>query len=79
LAQSSTRARRTSFGSLPSGWEGPFLVGTIAAAGVGLIAIDLLLGYLRRHDYTVSSSTGCALRRDPAPDRDRREGRDVLM
>jgi undecaprenyl-diphosphatase len=41
------------FGSLPSGWEGPFLVGTIAAAGVGLIAIDLLLGYLRRHDYTV--------------------------
>jgi len=41
------------FGSLPSGWEGPFLVGTIAAAGVGLIAIDLLLGYLRRHDYTL--------------------------
>jgi len=41
------------FGTLPSGWEGPFLVGTIAAAGVGLIAIDLLLGYLRRHDYTV--------------------------
>jgi undecaprenyl-diphosphatase len=41
------------FGNLPSGWEGPFLVGTIAAAGVGLIAIDLLLGYLRRHDYTL--------------------------
>jgi undecaprenyl-diphosphatase len=41
------------FGSLPSGWEGPFLVGTVAAAGAGLIAIDLLLGYLRRHDYTV--------------------------
>jgi undecaprenyl-diphosphatase len=41
------------FGSLPSGWEGPFLVGTVAAAGVGLIAIDLLLGYLRRHDYTI--------------------------
>jgi undecaprenyl-diphosphatase len=41
------------FGTLPSGWEGPFLVGTVAAAGVGLIAIDLLLGYLRRHDYTV--------------------------
>jgi undecaprenyl-diphosphatase len=40
-------------GTLPSGWEGPFLVGTVAAAGVGLIAIDLLLGYLRRHDYTV--------------------------
>ena len=41
------------FGTLPSGSEGPFLVGTVAAAGVGLIAIDLLLGYLRRHDYTV--------------------------
>jgi undecaprenyl-diphosphatase len=41
------------FGSLPSGWEGPFIVGTVAAAGMGLIAIDLLLGYLRRHDYTV--------------------------
>ena len=41
------------FGTLPPGWEGPFLVGTVAAAGVGLIAIDLLLGYLRRHDYTV--------------------------
>jgi undecaprenyl pyrophosphate phosphatase UppP len=27
-------------------------VGTIAAAGSGLLAIDLLLGYVRRHDYT---------------------------
>jgi O-antigen/teichoic acid export membrane protein len=27
--------------------------GTLAAAAVGLIAIDLLLGYLRRHDYTI--------------------------
>jgi undecaprenyl-diphosphatase len=41
------------FGTLPAGWEGPFLVGTIAAAGAGLIAIDLLLGYVRRHDYTL--------------------------
>ncbi|HEY7149449.1 MAG TPA: undecaprenyl-diphosphatase UppP, partial [Gaiellaceae bacterium] len=41
------------FGTLPGGWEGPFLVGTIAAAGAGLIAIDLLLGYLRRHDYSL--------------------------
>jgi undecaprenyl-diphosphatase len=41
------------FGSLPSGWEGPFLVGTIASAGAGLIAIDLLLGYVRRHDYSI--------------------------
>jgi undecaprenyl-diphosphatase len=40
------------FGSLPGGWGGPFLVGTIAAAGSGLLAIDLLLGYVRRHDYT---------------------------
>jgi undecaprenyl-diphosphatase len=41
------------FGSLPPGSTGPFVVGTIAAAGAGLIAIDLLLGYLRRHDYSV--------------------------
>jgi len=38
--------------SLPAGSTGPFVVGTIAAAAVGLIAIDLLLGYVRRHDYT---------------------------
>jgi len=38
---------------LPAGSAGPFLVGTLAAAGVGLIAIDLLLGYVRRHDYSV--------------------------
>jgi undecaprenyl-diphosphatase len=37
---------------LPAGSTGPFVVGTIASAGVGLIAIDVLLGYLRRHDYT---------------------------
>jgi undecaprenyl-diphosphatase len=41
------------FGDLPSGSTGPFLVGTIAAAGAGLIAIELLLGYVRRHNYTV--------------------------
>jgi undecaprenyl-diphosphatase len=40
------------FGSLPSGSTGPFVIGTIAAAGSGLIAIDLLLGYVRRHDYS---------------------------
>jgi undecaprenyl-diphosphatase len=39
--------------SLPAGSVGPFVVGTMAAAAVGLVAIDLLLGYLRRHDYTV--------------------------
>ena len=41
------------FSSLPPGSTGPFIVGTIAAAGVGLIAIDLLLGYVRRHDYSL--------------------------
>jgi undecaprenyl-diphosphatase len=41
------------FGDLPAGWEGPFLVGTLAAAGSGLIAISALLGYVRRHTYTV--------------------------
>jgi undecaprenyl-diphosphatase len=38
--------------SLPAGSTGPFVVGTIAAAAVGLVAIDVLLGYVRRHDYT---------------------------
>jgi undecaprenyl-diphosphatase len=37
---------------LPAGSAGPFIVGTLGAAAVGLIAIDLLLGYIRRHDYT---------------------------
>jgi undecaprenyl-diphosphatase len=40
-------------GELPPGWEGPFLVGTLAAAGSGLVAIWGLLGYVRRHDYSV--------------------------
>jgi undecaprenyl-diphosphatase len=40
-------------GDLPAGWGGPFLVGTLAAAGAGLVAIDLLLGYVRRHDYSL--------------------------
>jgi len=39
-------------GSLPAGAVGPFVVGTMAAAAVGLVAIDLLLGYIRRHDYS---------------------------
>ena len=38
--------------SLPAGSAGPFLVGTLAAAATGLVAIELLLGYVRRHDYT---------------------------
>jgi undecaprenyl-diphosphatase len=40
-------------GDLPPGWHGPFLVGTLAAAGSGLLAIEWLLGYVRRHDYGV--------------------------
>jgi undecaprenyl-diphosphatase len=40
-------------GTLPAGWEGPFAVGTLAAAGSGLVAISALLGYVRRHDYSV--------------------------
>jgi len=40
-------------GDLPPGWQGPFLVGTLAALGSGLLAIDWLLGYVRRHTYDV--------------------------
>jgi undecaprenyl-diphosphatase len=40
-------------GDLPDGWQGPFLVGTLAALGSGLLAIDWLLGYIRRHTYDV--------------------------
>ena len=38
-------------GDLPPGWQGPFLVGTLAALGSGLLAIDWLLGYVRLHTY----------------------------
>ncbi len=38
--------------SLPAGSTGPFVVGTLAAAGAGLVAIDLLLGYVRRNNYS---------------------------
>jgi undecaprenyl-diphosphatase len=40
-------------GDLPHGWTGPFLVGTLAALGSGLLAIEWLLGYVRRHTYDV--------------------------
>ena len=40
-------------GELPDGWTGPFLVGTLAALGSGLLAIEGLLGYVRRHTYGV--------------------------
>jgi undecaprenyl-diphosphatase len=37
---------------LPAGSTGPFVVGTVASAAVGLVAIDVLLGYIRRRDYS---------------------------
>ena len=39
-------------GDLPEGSAGPFLVGVLAAAASGLVAIVALLGYVRRHDYS---------------------------
>jgi undecaprenyl-diphosphatase len=38
---------------LPAGWGGPFVVGMLAAAGSGLLAIWALLSYVRRHNYSV--------------------------
>jgi undecaprenyl-diphosphatase len=40
-------------GDLPPGSAGPFVVGMLAAAVSGLAAISALLGYVRRHDYSV--------------------------
>jgi undecaprenyl-diphosphatase len=40
------------FGDLPDGWQGPFVVGVLAAAGSGLVAIEFLLRFVRRHTYT---------------------------
>jgi undecaprenyl-diphosphatase len=40
------------FGDLPAGWEGPFIVGMLAAAASGFVAIVFLLGFVRRHTYT---------------------------
>jgi undecaprenyl-diphosphatase len=41
------------FGTLPPGSIGPFVVGTLAAAASGVVAIAALLGYVRRHDCSV--------------------------
>jgi undecaprenyl-diphosphatase len=41
------------FGDLPPGSTGPFVVGMIAAAVSGTVAIWGLLGYVRRHDYSI--------------------------
>jgi undecaprenyl-diphosphatase len=38
---------------LPPGMVGPFVVGTLAAGASGLAAISALLGYVRRHDYSL--------------------------
>lgn len=40
-------------GELPNGWQGPFVVGTLAALGSGLLAIQWLLDYVRRHTYGI--------------------------
>ena len=39
------------FGELPVRWEGPFVVGVLAAAASGLVAIVFLLRFVRRHTY----------------------------
>ena len=41
------------FGPLPSGWGGPFLVGTLAALARRPRAIQFLLDYVRRHNYAI--------------------------
>ena len=40
-------------GDLPKGWQGPFVVGTLAALGSGLLAIDWLLGFVRTNTYGI--------------------------
>jgi undecaprenyl-diphosphatase len=40
-------------GDLPAGSLGPFVIGMLAAAASGLLAISALLGYVRRHNYSV--------------------------
>jgi undecaprenyl-diphosphatase len=40
-------------GDLPPGSAGPFVVGMLASLASGLVAIWALLGYVRRHDYSV--------------------------
>ena len=64
---------------LPPGSAGPFVVGMIAAAVVGLAAIWGLLGYVRRHTYSrVRRLPACALGGDPHHHR-RRLARQELL
>lgn len=48
-----TGLRDVVFAEPPPGTAGPFAVGMIAAAVSGLVAIWALLGYVRRHDYSI--------------------------
>ena len=64
---------------LPAGSTGPFIVGTIAAAAVGLVAIDVLLGYLRKHDYTPFVIYRLALARRDRRDHPQRLARSELL
>ena len=38
---------------LPPGTAGPFVVGSLASLASALVAISALLGYVRRHNYTI--------------------------
>jgi undecaprenyl-diphosphatase len=38
---------------LPPGTAGPFVVGSLASLASALVAISALLGYVRRHDYSI--------------------------
>lgn len=38
---------------LPDGMVGPFVVGSLASLASALVAISALLGYVRRHDYSL--------------------------
>ena len=38
---------------LPPGTTGPFIVGSLASGASALVAISALLGYVRRHDYSL--------------------------
>ena len=67
---------RRSSNPLPAGSGGPFLVGTLAALAVGLAAIQVLLDYVRRHNYTIFAVYRVSLAViDRAPDRDGRRCR----